>query len=234
MTENSAKSGSGQRTAYYDHEIVYRRNAEKGLLGWSEKFDVMLFDELIAANHRPLPCRMIDIGCGGGLGAIYFAGYGFSAVGVDFSETAVRMSRKNAVDEPGAVFVAGDALRLPFAASQFEFALSKLVLHCLIGDDRAQFLSETRRVLTPGGLMFLTSIAGLPHDEKIRAKVDPSARVDSRGVRCFRDADEILTEITTAGFDILRTACKAHKMADVLVVHARKTGSDQSGRSRRS
>ena len=42
------------------------------------------------------PCKTIDFGCGAGNYAIYLAGKGFDATGVDFSPTAIQMANENA------------------------------------------------------------------------------------------------------------------------------------------
>ena len=42
------------------------------------------------------PCKAIDFGCGAGNYAIYLAGKGFDATGVDLSPTAIQMAIENA------------------------------------------------------------------------------------------------------------------------------------------
>lgn len=93
--------------------------------------------------------RILDVGCGTGAGIEEFRPYG-SVTGVDFSETAIRYSRRRQCTRTAVA----DASRLPFESSSFDLiAMIEVLEHV---DDDAGTLTEIARVLTPGGLIVLT------------------------------------------------------------------------------
>jgi SAM-dependent methyltransferase len=81
-------------------------------------------DALIAALGLEPGQRVLDVGCGPGRHALAFAARGFAVVGVDISETFVRLAAE-AADAAGvdATFLVADARRLEFD-SAFDAAIS--------------------------------------------------------------------------------------------------------------
>jgi len=98
--------------------------------------------------------RVLDIGCGLGGKTVAYAEAKARVTGVDLSaENIARCSvfaRARGVD---AVFAAGDAERLPFAAGTFDAVIANDSLEHFADPERA--LRELARVLAPGGSIFL-------------------------------------------------------------------------------
>jgi demethylmenaquinone methyltransferase/2-methoxy-6-polyprenyl-1,4-benzoquinol methylase len=90
--------------------------------------------------------RVLDLAAGTGTSSEPFAAAGALAVPCDFSLGMLHVGKQR---EPGLPFVAGDALRLPFADEAFDAVTISFGLRN-VHDPRAA-LSELRRVTRPGG-----------------------------------------------------------------------------------
>jgi SAM-dependent methyltransferase len=94
--------------------------------------------------------RLVEVGCGIGTDLVRFARGGAHVVGVDLSETAVRLARANldTHEVPGALLIA-DGGRLPFPDDSVDVCYAHGVLQ-YSANPRA-IVTETLRVLKPGG-----------------------------------------------------------------------------------
>ncbi|MDQ6773242.1 MAG: bifunctional 2-polyprenyl-6-hydroxyphenol methylase/3-demethylubiquinol 3-O-methyltransferase UbiG [Candidatus Dormibacteraeota bacterium] len=100
---------------------------------------------------------VIDIGCGGGLLAEQLARLGCRVTGVDPSEASLAVARVHAVREGLEItYVRSDGEALPFADAAFDIAVCCDVLEHV--HDLEQVISETSRVLMPGGLYMYDTI----------------------------------------------------------------------------
>jgi SAM-dependent methyltransferase len=94
--------------------------------------------------------RLLEIGCGIGTDLVRFARGGARVVGVDLSETAVGLARKNLAlhGQPGAAFVA-DGGALPFSDASLDVVYAHGVLQ--YAAEPRRIVEESLRVLKPGG-----------------------------------------------------------------------------------
>ncbi len=103
--------------------------------GWEEERD-----ELMGVVSGLPPKRTVDVACGTGFVSRHLQG---EIVGLDQSEAMLERARQRV---PGALFVHGDALRLPFADAAFERVFTSHFYGHLQEMERLRFLSEARRV----------------------------------------------------------------------------------------
>jgi len=98
------------------------------------------------------PCRTIDFGCGAGNYAIYLAGKGFDATGVDLSPTAIKMANENAQKKGVSChFLVADVLGdLNEVTETFDFAYDWEMLHHLFPEKRGKYVENVYRILHPG------------------------------------------------------------------------------------
>jgi 2-polyprenyl-6-hydroxyphenyl methylase / 3-demethylubiquinone-9 3-methyltransferase len=114
----------------------------------------VLLDQL---RLDPARCRVLDVGCGGGLLAEEFARQGFVVTGVDPSAGSIAAARAHAsqaglaLDYHQAV---GEAL--PFAEETFDVVYCCDVLEHVTDLDRV--IAESARVLKPGGVYLYDTI----------------------------------------------------------------------------
>ncbi len=96
---------------------------------------------------RPGVDRILDLGCANGWNMSRFAQYGRSSIGLDMVHQRVDLARHH-----GPALVAS-GLDVPAADNSFDVVYVQHVLHHIGDVDRA--LAEARRVLKPGGHLFL-------------------------------------------------------------------------------
>jgi SAM-dependent methyltransferase len=91
--------------------------------------------------------RILDLGCANGWNMSRFSQYGKSSIGLDMVEERVHLALAHG---PAAV---GSGLEIPAADDTFDVVYVQHVLHHIGDVDLA--LAEARRVLKPGGYLFL-------------------------------------------------------------------------------
>ncbi len=221
------------RTDYLAHDDRYKVLKADGKTGWTTPQDV---DEIIADVDEALAAcglrggRALELGCGAGEVTLRLAERGFEAYGVDISPTAIQWATEKAAERGAQVdFRAGNVTSLEaYADGFFDFVLDGLCLHCIIGDDRARFLSSVRRVLKPGGVFHVQTMCGDVTDPKVLEQFDLVSRchvVHGLALRYIGAAEDIATEVEAAGLRILRRRVKPRKDlndSDVLLLDATK------------
>jgi SAM-dependent methyltransferase len=93
---------------------------------------------------------VLDAGCGAGVEVVRFARGGARVIGLDLSERAIELARKNlAAQGLAASLVVGDAESLPFASESTDLVYAHGLVQYAADDRRA--VAECYRVLRPGG-----------------------------------------------------------------------------------
>lgn len=145
MDKNYAKNLLNKTT--YDYNFIAEQFSSAREIIWPE-FSFLFTDFLVPGD------KILDIGCGNGRfselckeKAFYF--------GIDNSEELIKIAKNR---YPEANFQKADALRLPFFDNSFNKVYSIAVFqHIPSKEFRQQFLNEAKRVLKPGGFLFLTA-----------------------------------------------------------------------------
>jgi len=100
--------------------------------------------------------RVLDIGCGTGENAAYFAARGHPTVGIDFAPNAIRRAeRKFGERDLPLRFEVADALSLEELGETFDTATDCGVYHQFSDDLRATYSESVRAALRPGGRFFV-------------------------------------------------------------------------------
>jgi SAM-dependent methyltransferase len=132
-------------TMWYPNEDIIRfcaRLIQKQLT--HDKYDV----------KRPVE-RVLDLGCGNGRHAIYFARQGFKAAGIDVSEQAIEWARAWAKRENLDIdFRTGNIENLPFEDKTFDVVVSHGVLDHVHMETARKAAEEVHRILRPKGLFY--------------------------------------------------------------------------------
>lgn len=213
---------------YYDHEPAYRQIAERGGKGWDDlEGQVPNSEESYLALRKFLESPLVpalgdalDLGCGGGQASILLAARGHRVTGVEYSDTAVELARKNA---PGIRFLQGDCTALELPSGSFDLAIDNHVLHCLVGADRARFASEVARVLRPGGILFSDTMSREGGFAPDKVGADPKTFIATNGRRYWTSAKELDELLGHAGFEILYRFSRTDAWGETLERVARRT-----------
>ena len=108
------------------------------------------------AGHVPVATRpgavLVDLACGGGLMAPHVQRLGYRHVGVDIGLAGLRTAR-----EHGVTVVRGSVLGVPLADGCADVVTAGEILEHVT--DPGQVLAEAARLLRPGGVLVLDSIA---------------------------------------------------------------------------
>ena len=99
--------------------------------------------------------RVLELGCGNGRNAIYFAGQGFQTSGIDISPRAIEWAKEWASREKLEIdFRVGDITALPFEDGLFDVVVSHGVLDHVRSGVAREAAEEVRRILKSGGLFY--------------------------------------------------------------------------------
>jgi SAM-dependent methyltransferase len=116
--------------------------------------------DAIADGVVPEDGIVADLGCGIGNDISYLASHGRSVVGVELSETALRLARQR---HPRLPVLLGDVRRLPLASGGVAMLLDRGCFHYQDVAGMRQYAAEAARVLRLGGRLLLR--ACLPHGD---------------------------------------------------------------------
>jgi len=145
ISEDLIKAHSNRRfRSEYDYALFeYYRSAK-----------VLAFLERAGVTLRG---RVLDAGCGGGGMPLSLAEHADLVIGIDpidrFGDAGVRLGQERHLTNLH--FVQADGMRLPFKPGAFDLVLSHAVIEHV--EDAPLYLRECRRVLAPGGHLFLST-----------------------------------------------------------------------------
>jgi 2-polyprenyl-6-hydroxyphenyl methylase/3-demethylubiquinone-9 3-methyltransferase len=118
---------------------------------------------------------LADVGCGAGLLAPHVAGKGYRHVGVDLVDSALRRAAAH-----GVAAVRGDVTRLPLADGCADVVAAGEILEH-VADWRAA-VAEACRVLRPGGLLVLDTLADTALCRLLAVRVAERVEPRARGI----------------------------------------------------
>lgn len=113
----------------------------------------------IEEGWLPPGAEVLDVGCGSGEHAAWLAERGFTVVGIDFSENAIRRARETHGSVPALSFFAADATH-PTTLSDRSFGavIDRGCFHIIPPSLKAAFASNVAR-WTPAGHTFLLAVS---------------------------------------------------------------------------
>jgi SAM-dependent methyltransferase len=105
---------------------------------------------------------VLDVGCGTGENALFFAGHGHTAWGVDTAPTAIAIARKKADERHlSATFLISDALNLNRIGRTFDTVIDSGLFHALSDLERPCFVRNLSDIVKPGGTYFMLAFSDL-------------------------------------------------------------------------
>jgi len=123
---------------------------------------------------RPVPRRILDIGCNGGLHALEWARLGAEVVGVDVAPVAIDLARRRAGGRPGLRFEVADLLEGGFERwGRFDLVTALGgVFNCIERADLVPAFRAVRAALAPAGDFVFDVLAWFEGPRKIFLRRD--------------------------------------------------------------
>jgi ubiquinone/menaquinone biosynthesis C-methylase UbiE len=147
------------------------------------------------------PCKAIDLGCGVGNYARWFAKNGFDMTGVDISENAIKQAI-NLSNDTGikCQFVNKNMIEIISEYENlFDFAYDWEVLHHIYPENRKTYISNVHRFLRSGGKYFSLCFSD---NEPITFGGSGKYRKTPIGTTLYFSSEEELRELFTPFFEI--------------------------------
>ena len=199
------------RTDYPLHDKSYKHKKTTGHSGWDTQEGaaetLKVIEEQYSCAKMPESGTLLEIGCGAGENSVWFAKQGYTVSGMDIAPTAIEWAEERATAEDLVIdFRTGNVLTLEgYAEGSFDIVHDGHCLHCIIGEqDRTAVLSSVKRVLKPGGVLYVGTMSGewVPilggeFDQATRCLV-----VKDIATRYIGLPEDIRREIINAGFVI--------------------------------
>lgn len=120
-------------------------------------------NEVVYFTNAKNGSRILDVGTGTGKQAFAFARSGYNVIGIDLSESMLKVANKKNKYEK-VKFAVADATNLPFENNSFNVSCASFVLHDMPLTIREKTLKEMARVTKPKGMIMLIDYA-LPENK---------------------------------------------------------------------
>ncbi|MCI0358203.1 MAG: class I SAM-dependent methyltransferase [Planctomycetaceae bacterium] len=143
----------------------------------------------VIAEEKIQPCRIIELGCGSGINAVWLAQQGFDVTALDVTPLAIEKAQKRAQAAGVAVkFVLADVLDLRESFEPFPFFFDRGCYHAVRDLNVQGYLRTLAQVTAPGSLgLILTGNAREPSppgqgppvvsDEQLHSELEPLLKI---------------------------------------------------------
>ena len=135
-------------------------SAYRGTPPWDIGRPQKVFVELVRRGE--ITGSVLDIGCGTGEHALYFAGEGYEVWGIDSAPLSIQKASEKAARRGLQVhFLVLNALDLSRLNRKFDTATDSGLFHTLSDEDRPVFLDNLAAILSPAGKYFMLCFSEL-------------------------------------------------------------------------
>lgn len=143
--------------------------------------------------------RLLDTGCGTGkqLAADRAAFDGLALVGLDLFHGMLQQARRRCA---AVGWIQGDCMRPPFADASFDYITNQFSYHHV--PDKVRLISETYRILKPGGRFVITNLDPWSMRDWIVYRYFPTSR--ECDLADFLPVDKLIAVMQQAGFRRVR------------------------------
>ncbi|MFH1982960.1 MAG: class I SAM-dependent methyltransferase [Pseudomonadota bacterium] len=189
------------RRAVEKYDKIAEKYAEKTANSGSPD-DIQKFIE-----YLPVMPKILDVGCSAGRDCVSFRDLGASIVGVDLSAGLIEIAREK---QPEIEFINADARLLPLPDADFDGVWAHGLIHEMDRSDMLVALQEMKRVLKPGGILYVRTKMG----EGIEKSKDMMSSGEEREVTYLsvKDVETILSGIGLKKLDVNISKSKSREL----------------------
>lgn len=153
------------------------------------------------ADKLDEPVRMVEVGCGNGRDAGFFATIGHDVTALDLSEAAIEFCREQHADksirfEAGGLSDVAGRLDGPY-----DVVYSRFVLHAMPLEEEIATLHAAGSLLKPGGRLFVECRSINDPMARLGEVISPTERIHGH-YRRFIIAEELVERVRAAGLEV--------------------------------
>lgn len=126
--------------------------------------------------------NILDNGCGTGRHVKFFDEQGFNVVGIDNSREAIEIAKNNLSQSSRAKLLVSDISAIPFTNNSFDAIICSQVIQHPLKEDREAAISEIKRTLRSGGILFLRTISRKQKVFGLGEKIEPFTYINIPGL----------------------------------------------------
>ncbi len=143
--------------------------------------DIQLLGFLNECEQIKLPKKILDCGAGGSTPPLrIFHEHGYECYGIEILKSQITAAAKYAKKNNMKLeIIEGDMLELPYDDSSFSFVFSHHTVFHMLKVDIKRAIDEMRRVLAPGGLLFV-NFPSMERDDRMEGKEVGKGEYESR------------------------------------------------------
>jgi len=206
---------------YAVYDTIYSAIRSQGSNGWGGDTRLAKGPEHIAgilgSMWVPKSGQALEIGCGEGNLSRLLEMHGYRVSGLDVSASAIAWAREKAPEYSRIEYICGNFAQPDILLDRtFDLILDGACLHCIGSKDRGLFLRNACRLLASDGTFVVSCLC---------SKDDHTHEVfrNGLGLRHIGAENDLLAELTQAGFEILQAERRSREVDDNLLVFARKS-----------
>lgn len=155
----------------------------------------------IAEPYFPPNAHILELGCGVGRDAVYFADHDHTVVATDGSEVVIEQNRDRISNDSVSFESVNMTDALPYDDVSFDVVYTNLALHYYSDQKTREIVAEIARVLRPGGVF---AFACKSYDSLHNAgeEIEKNVFVSSTGVTIHLFSEEYVQDLVKGVFAI--------------------------------
>jgi ubiquinone/menaquinone biosynthesis C-methylase UbiE len=140
--------------SFPEWDSLYKSQQVETMPWYNEKLDSDLEEEISEQKdlHKG---RFLDLGTGPATQAVQIARKGFSVIGSDISQAAIRRAKEVYSKEHNVSFIVDNILESTFKENEFNYIFDRGCFHVLDPSERLTYVKEIKRILKEDGILFL-------------------------------------------------------------------------------